>query len=175
MQSGDSMIASTRLYGGSITQFGKTIKKFGWRCVFVDTDDEGALKTALSDPDHNFKLVWAESLANPGGVVTNIEMLANLAHDHGIPLVIDNTMATPYLCRPFDWGADLVVHSTTKFLSGHGNALGGCVIESGKFDWAQSLQKTLPGKPHHIPHHKFPSLTEPEPAYHGLTFFETFG
>ena len=121
---GDTIIASTRLYGGSITQFGKTIHKFGWRCVFVDTDDIQAVRTAVIK-EKNVKLVWAESLANPGGVVTDITALADAAHSVNVPLVIDNTMATPYLCRPFEHGADLVVHSTTKFLSGHGNAMGG--------------------------------------------------
>ena len=105
--------------------------------------------------------MFAESLANPGGVVSDVAALARIAHEAGVPLIIDNTMATPYLCRPIEHGADIVVHSTTKFLSGHGNAMGGAVVDSGTFDWAQN--------------DKFPSLSQPEPAYHGLTFFETFG
>ena len=102
-----------------------------------------------------------ESLANPGGIVVDLEAVAKVAHEAGIPLIVDNTLATPYLCRPFEWGADLIVHSTTKFLDGHGNSLGGMVVEIGKFDWSQGG--------------KFPALTEPEPAYHGLRFYENFG
>src|SRR6185437_9304478 len=102
-----------------------------------------------------------ESLANPGGVITDLAAIAQIAHEAGLLFIVDNTMATPYLCRPFEWGADLIVHSTTKFLSGHGNAMGGVVVDSGKFDWAQN--------------DKFKTLTEPEPAYHGLRFYETFG
>ena len=130
----------------------------------MDADDPAAVRAALADDGGDggpVKCLWAESLANPGGVVTDIAALADAAHDAGVPLIIDNTMATPYLCRPFEHGADLVTHSTTKFLSGHGTAMGGAVVDSGTFDWAQN--------------DKFPSLTAPEPAYHGLTFFETFG
>ncbi len=107
------------------------------------------------------KAIFIESLANPGGIVVDIEAVARVAHEAGVPLIVDNTMATPYLCRPIEWGADLVTHSTTKFLDGHGNALGGMVVESGRFDWSQG--------------NRFPALTEPEPAYHGLRFFENFG
>jgi O-acetylhomoserine (thiol)-lyase len=107
------------------------------------------------------KAIFVESLANPGGIVTDMAAIAEIAHEAGIPLIVDNTMATPYLCRPFEWGADIIVHSTTKFLGGHGNAMGGIVVESGKFDWGQGG--------------KFPSMTEPEPAYHGLRFYENFG
>ena len=107
------------------------------------------------------KAIFVESLANPGGVVVDLEAIAEVAHEAGIPLVVDNTLASPYLCRPFEWGADVVVHSTTKFLSGHGTSMGGALVESGTFDWAKSG--------------KFPSLTRPEPAYHGLNFYETFG
>ncbi len=107
------------------------------------------------------KAIFIENLANPGGIVLDIEAIAAVAHEAGIPLIVDNTLATPYLCRPIDWGADIVVHSTTKYLAGHGNSLGGCIVESGRFDWAQN--------------DKFPSMTSPEPAYHGLRFYETFG
>ena len=107
------------------------------------------------------KAIFVESLANPGGVIVDIQAIAEVAHRNGIPLIVDNTLATPYLCRPFEWGADIVTHSTTKFLGGHGNSMGGMVIESGKFDWGQN--------------DKFPSMTQPEPAYHGLRFFENFG
>ncbi len=155
---GDEFVASRNLYGGSLTQFGLSFKKLGWTCHFVDPTDPENFRRAMTE---RCKAIFIESLANPGGVVVDIEAVAKVAHDFGVPLVVDNTLATPYLCRPFEWGADLVVHSTTKFLSGHGNSLGGIIVESGKFDWAASG--------------KFPSMTEPEPAYHGLRFFENFG
>ena len=158
MEPGDSFIASNRLYGGSITQFGKTFKKFDWQVKFVDVDDPQQVRDALTP---GCKAIFVESLANPGGVVSDLEALSSVARDAGIPLIVDNTMATPYLCRPIEWGADLVVHSTTKFLSGNGTSLGGCVVDSGRFDWAQN--------------DKFPGLASPEPAYHGLNFYETFG
>ncbi|MEQ8398637.1 O-acetylhomoserine aminocarboxypropyltransferase [Thalassobaculum sp.] len=159
MGPGDRFVASKRLYGGSITQFGRTFKKFDWHCDFVDVEDLEATRQAAMHP--NCKAIFAESLANPGGVITDMQALARIADEAGVPLIIDNTMATPYLCRPMEHGADIVVHSTTKFLSGHGNAMGGAVVDSGKFDWSKN--------------DKFPSLSQPEPAYHGLTFFETFG
>jgi len=158
MEPGDRFICSTRLYGGSITQFGKTFKKFDWQADFVDVDDIDAVRRAVTPKT---KAIFVESLANPGGVVSDIEALAAVAHDAAIPLIVDNTMATPYLCRPFEWGADLVVHSTTKFLSGNGTSVGGAVIDSGRFDWAAAG--------------RFPGLAAPEPAYHGLNFQETFG
>merc|ERR1712176_770581 len=120
MQPGSRVVASNKLYGGSITQFGKTIKKFNWECTFVDVDDLAGVRQALQGPD--VRLLFAESLANPGGVVSDIAALAELAHEAGVPLVIDNTLATPYLCKPIEHGADIVVHSTTKFLSGQGSA-----------------------------------------------------
>ncbi|MEM7226461.1 MAG: O-acetylhomoserine aminocarboxypropyltransferase [Pseudomonadota bacterium] len=155
---GDTFIASNRLYGGSITQFGKTFKKFGWEVNFVDVDDPENVRRALTP---NCKAIFTESLANPGGVVSDIEALAEIARAAGVPLVVDNTLATPYLCRPMEYGADLVVHSTTKFLTGNGTVMGGCVIDSGRFDWMAS--------------DKFGGLSQPEPAYHGLTFAESFG
>jgi O-acetylhomoserine (thiol)-lyase len=155
---GDEFVASRNLYGGSITQFGISFEKLGWKCNFVDPTDPENFAAAITPKT---KAIFLEVLANPGGVVVDLEAVAAIAKDAGIPLIVDNTMATPYLCRPFEWGADIIVHSTTKFLGGHGNSLGGAVIESGKFDWAQN--------------DKFPSMTEPEPAYHGLTFYETFG
>ena len=158
MEPGDEFVASTRLYGGSITQFGKTFKKFGWHARFVDVDDPEAVRAAITD---RTKAVFCESIANPGGVVSDLEALAEVAHEAGVPLIVDNTMATPYLCRPIEWGADLVCHSMTKFLCGNGTAVGGAVVDSGRFDWSQN--------------DKFPGLTEPEPAYHGLRFVETFG
>tara|TARA_R110002072_G_scaffold49863_24_gene135065 strand:- start:1304 stop:2602 length:1299 start_codon:yes stop_codon:yes gene_type:complete len=158
MEPGDEFLASTRLYGGSIIQFGKSFKKFDWRARFVDMDDLDKVRAALTP---QCKAIFVESLANPGGVVSDLEALAAVAKDAGIPLIVDNTLATPYLCQPLDWGADLVVHSTTKFLSGSGTALGGAVIDSGRFDWSRSG--------------RYGSLAEPEPAYHGLSFYETFG
>ncbi len=155
---GDEFVASRNLYGGSITQFGHSFDKLGWKCHFVDPTDPENFRQALTPKT---KAIFLEVLANPGGIVVDLEAVTAIAKDAGIPLIVDNTMATPYLCRPFEWGADIIVHSTTKFLGGHGNSLGGAVIESGKFDWAQN--------------DKFPSMTEPEPAYHGLTFHETFG
>jgi O-acetylhomoserine (thiol)-lyase len=158
MEPGDEFIASDKLYGGSITQFGKTFKKFNWNVKFVDLDEPEAARRALTPKT---KAIFAESLANPGGVVTDIEALAAIAREAGIPLIIDNTLATPYLCQPIDWGADIIIHSTTKFLSGNGTSIGGAVVDSGLFDWGQN--------------DKFGGLTKPEPAYHGLTFYETFG
>ena len=158
MTPGDNIVSSNKLYGGTVTQFGQTFKRFGWEVKFVDVDDIEAVKAAI---DGKTRAIWAESIANPGGVITDLEPLAETAKAAGVPLMIDSTMATPYLCRPMDWGADIVVHSTTKFLSGQGAAMGGVVVDSGKFDW------TAAGK--------FPSLAEPEPAYHGLKFHETFG
>ncbi len=158
MQPGDAFVTSNKLYGGSITQFGKTFAKFGWTAIFVDPDDPENFELALTP---ECKAIFIENLANPGGVVVDIEAVAGIAHAAGIPLIVDNTLATPYLCRPFEWGADIVVHSTTKFLCGHGNSMGGAVVDSGRFDWLQN--------------DKFPGLTAPEPAYHGLRFYETFG
>ena len=158
MSPGDEFLASRNLYGGSLTQFGLSFKKLGWTCHFVDPTDPENFRRALTP---RCKAIFVENLANPGGIIVDIEKVAAVAHEAQIPLIVDNTLATPYLCRPFDWGADLIVHSTTKFLGGHGAALGGMVVESGHFDWGQGG--------------KFPSLTEPEPAYHGLKFFENFG
>ncbi len=158
MDPGDDFIASNRLYGGSITQFGKTFKKFDWRCTFADVDETENVRRALTPKT---KAIFVESLANPGGVVSDLESLSAIAREAGIPLIVDNTMATPYLCPAFQYGADLIVHSTTKFLSGNGTSTGGCVVDSGTFDWAAN--------------DKFPSLSAPEPAYHGLRFAESFG
>src|SRR5207248_315233 len=158
LQPGDEFIASRNLYGGSLTQFGLSFPKLGWKCHFVDPTDPENFRRALTP---KCKAIFLELLANPGGIIVDIEKVAAVAHDAGIPLIVDNTLATPYLCRPFEWGADLICHSTTKFLGGHGAALGGMVVESGRFDWSQG--------------NRFPSLTEPEPAYHGLKFFENFG
>ena len=158
MHPGDEIIAANKLYGGSINQMGHSYRKFGWGAKFVDPDDPENFRRAASDKTKAF---FIESLANPGGVVTDMAAIAEIAHDIGVPLIVDNTMATPYLCRPFEHGADIVVHSTTKFLSGNGTAIGGMVVDSGTFDWMQN--------------DKFPSLSKPAPEYHNLTFAETFG
>ena len=158
MQPGSNIVVSTRLYGGTVTQFSHTIKRFGWSATFVDFDDPAAIVAAA---DENTKAVFCESIANPGGYITDIPAVAKAAGEIGVPLIVDNTSATPYLCRPFEQGAHIVVHSTTKYLSGNGTSMGGMVVDSGKFDWSAS--------------NKFPSLSQPEPAYHGLKFHETFG
>jgi O-acetylhomoserine (thiol)-lyase len=158
LEPGDEFIASRNLYGGSLTQFGISFKKLGWNCHFVDPRDPENFLRALTP---RTKLIFLEELANPGGIVVDLEPVSKIAREAGIPLVVDNTMASPWLCRPFEWGADIVIHSTTKFLSGHGTSMGGVVVESGKFDWGKN--------------DKFPSMTKPDPAYHGLTFYETFG
>ncbi len=157
MAPGRNIVASTRLYGGTVTQFSKTITKFGWSASFVDTDDLEAVKAAIDD---DTRAIFCESIANPGGYVSDLDALAKIADDAGIPLIVDNTSATPYLCRPIEHGASLVVHSTTKFLTGNGTVTGGAVVDSGTFNWSNG---------------KFPSLSDPEPAYHGLKFHETFG
>ena len=158
LESGDEFISSNNLYGGSITQFGVSFKKLGWTCHFVDMTEPENIERAMTD---KVKFLFCEGLANPGGIVLDLEAIAEVAKRHGVPLIVDNTLASPYLCRPFEHGADLVVHSTTKFIGGHGNTMGGMVVESGRFDWWQN--------------DKFPSMTKPDPAYHGLTFAETFG
>ena len=158
MSPGKNIVASTRLYGGTLTQFSQTIKRFGWSATFVDLDDEAAIKAAI---DENTQAVFCESIANPGGYVTDIPALAKITDAAGIPLIVDNTAATPFLCRPIEMGATLVVHSTTKYLTGSGTVTGGAVVDSGRFDWSAS--------------DKFPSLSQPEPAYHGMKFHETFG
>ena len=158
LEPGDEFVASRNLYGGSVTQFGVSFPKLGWNCRIVDMTDPENVRAAMTD---RVKFVFCETLANPGGVVIDLEAVAGIAGAHGVPLVVDNTLASPCLCRPLDWGADLVVHSATKFIGGHGNTMGGVVVESGRFDWARNG--------------KFPGLAEPDPAYHGLTFAETFG
>ena len=153
-QAGDSFIASTSIYGGTINLFSITMKRLGIECIYVDpdaTDEE--IQAAFKD---NTKLVFGETIANPALTVFDIERFANIAHKNGVPLIVDNTFATPYLCRPIEWGADIVIHSATKFIGGHGTTIGGVIVESGKFDWKKSG--------------KFPQLTEPNPSYHGVSF-----
>jgi len=153
-----NVVVSNRLYGGSVTQFSQTIKRFGWKARFVDIDDRDQIKEAA---DRNTKAIFCESIANPGGHVADLGKVAKIADRLGVPLIVDNTSATPYLCRPIEHGATLVVHSLTKYLTGNGTVTGGCVVDSGRFDWSA--------------HGKFPSLSEPEPAYHGMKFHEAFG
>ena len=158
MGPGKNIVASTRLYGGTVTQFSQTIKRFGWSAKFVDLDDAEAVKAAIDD---NTQAIFCESISNPGGYLTDIPAIAAIADAAGIPLIVDNTLATPYLCRPIEMGATLVVHSLTKYMTGNGTVTGGVVVDSGMFDWSASG--------------KFPSLSEPEPAYHGLKFHEALG
>jgi len=158
MQPGCNVVVSTRLYGGSITQFSQTIKRFGWSATFVDFDDVAAVEAAI---DADTRAIFCESIANPGGYITDLDAIAKVADATGLPLIVDNTSATPYLCKPIEHGATLVVNSMTKYLTGNGTVTGGVVVDSGNFDWSAS--------------DKFPSLSQPEPAYHGLKFHETFG
>ncbi len=158
MAPGRNIVASTRLYGGTVTQFSQTIKRFGWSATFVDFDDTEAVKNAIND---DTRAIFCESIANPGGYITDLKAISSIADSAGLPLIVDNTSATPYLCRPIEHGATLVVHSTTKYMTGNGTVTGGCVVDSGKFDWSAN--------------DKFPSLSQQEPAYHGLRFHETFG
>ncbi|ADE86516.1 O-acetylhomoserine aminocarboxypropyltransferase/cysteine synthase family protein [Rhodobacter capsulatus] len=158
MGPGLNIVASTRLYGGTITQFSQTIKRFGWSCTFVDFDDLAALEAAVDD---NTRAIFCESISNPGGYITDLPAVAAVANKVGLPLIVDNTLASPYLCRPIEHGATLVVHSATKYLTGNGTVTGGVIVDSGKFDWSASG--------------KFPSLSAPEPAYHGLKFHEALG
>ncbi len=159
MQPGTNVVASTRLYGGTIQQFTNTIRKFGWSAKLVDFDDPKAIAAAIDD---NTRALFCETICNPGGAISDLDAIARVADRHGIPLIVDNTTATPYLCRPIEHGATIVVHSTTKYLTGNGTVTGGAVVDSGKFDWSK-----VPGR--------FPSLSEPEPAYHGLTFHAALG
>ncbi len=156
-QAGDDIVSSATLYGGTYTQMDTTFRRFGYNTIFVDPDDPENFRNAITDKT---KLVYIESIANPRMNVVDIEAVAKIAHDAGVPLVVDNTFASPYLCRPIEHGADIIVHSATKFIGGHGTSIGGVIIDSGKFDWNNG---------------KFPMLTEPSPGYHGMVFAETFG
>ena len=158
MAPGMEVIVADKLYGGTINLMGKSYKKFGWKAIFADTEDPESFRRAVTDKT---RAIFIENLANPGGIVADLESIVKIANEAGVPLVVDNTLATPFLSQPFEWGADLVVHSTTKYLSGQGNAIGGVVIDSGKFPWL--------GNP------KYPSLSAPSVEYNGLIFAETFG
>ena len=155
---GDHIVSSTNLYGGTLNLFEHTLSEQGLSTTFVNPADLDAVEAAIQD---NTKLLYAETLGNPNSDVVDIEKIAAIAHAHQIPLVVDNTFATPYLVRPLEYGADIVVHSATKFIGGHGTAIGGVIVDGGKFDWEASG--------------KFPSLTEPNPSYHGISFTKAAG
>jgi O-acetylhomoserine (thiol)-lyase len=156
-QAGDNIVSASKLYGGTYNLFAHTFKKLGIEVRFVDSDTPSAFADATDD---RTRLYFAETMGNPDINVLDIEAVANLAHQHGIPLLVDSTFTTPYLCRPFDFGADLVMHSMTKFIGGHGTSIGGVIVDSGKFDWTNG---------------KFPELVEPDPSYHGVQYVESFG
>jgi O-acetylhomoserine (thiol)-lyase len=158
MTPGDEFIASKKLYGGSINQFNHAYKNFGWNVVWADPDDLSSFEKAVSGKT---KAIFIESIANPGGVITDIEAVSKIARKAGVPLIVDNTLATPYLCKPFDFGADIVVHSLTKFLGGHGNSIGGMIVDGGSFNWSREG--------------RYPMLSEPRPEYSGIVLHETFG
>ena len=155
---GDEFVASTKLYGGSINQFNHSYKNFGWTPKWADPDDLSAFEAAISP---RTKAIFIESIANPGGVIVDIEAIAKIAKRARVPLIVDNTLASPYLLKPIDYGADIVVHSATKFLGGHGNSLGGVVVDGGTFDWLADK--------------RYPMLSEPRPEYNGMVLGETFG
>lgn len=156
-EAGDEIVAARTLYGGTHTQLDVNFRKLGIKTIFVDSDDPENFARAITPKT---KAIYAETLGNPSLNVLDIEAVSKISNQAGLPLFIDNTFASPYLCRPFDWGAAIVVHSATKFLGGHGTTMGGVIAESGKFDWANG---------------KFPTMTEPSPGYHGVRFYETFG
>ena len=158
MQPGDEFVAARQLYGGSINQFAHSFKSFGWHVVWADGDDLSSFEKAISPKT---KAIFIESISNPGGRVTDIAGVAMIAQKAGIPLIVDNTLATPYLCKPFEHGANIVLHSLTKFMGGHGNSMGGVIVDGGNFDWSKSG--------------RYPLLSEPNGSYHGLKLHETFG
>ncbi len=158
MTPGDEFVASKKLYGGSINQFNHSFKNFGWNVVWADPDDISSFEKAVTPKT---KAIFIESIANPGGIITDIEAVSKIARKAGVPLIVDNTLATPYLCKPIDYGADIVVHSLTKFLGGHGNSIGGMIVDGGTFNWLQNK--------------RYPMLSEPRPEYSGIVLGETFG
>jgi len=158
MTPGDEFVASKKLYGGSINQFNHAFKNFGWNVVWADPDDIGTFERAITPKT---KAIFIESIANPGGVITDIEAVSAIAKKAGVPLIVDNTLATPYLCNPIKYGADIVVHSLTKFLGGHGNSIGGMIVDAGTFNWSREG--------------RYPMLSEPRPEYQGIVLHETFG
>ena len=159
-EAGDHFISSSTIYGGTYNLFGVTMKKMGIECTFVDPDASDEEIEKAFRP--NTKCFFGETISNPGGHVFDIERFARMAHAHGVPLIVDNTFATPINCRPFEWGADIVTHSTTKYMDGHATAVGGCIVDSGNFDWQAHADK-------------FPGLCAPDESYHGLAYAESFG
>ena len=158
MTPGDEFVASKKLYGGSINQFNHAYKNYGWNVVWADPDDIGSFERAISPKT---KAIFVESIANPGGVIVDLEAISKIAKQARVPLIVDNTLATPYLWKPIDYGADIVVHSVTKFLGGHGNSIGGVIVDGGTFNWSQEG--------------RYPMLSEPRPEYQGIVLHETFG
>src|SRR5947207_5225456 len=157
LQPGDHVVSSSALYGGTVNQFKHLLRKMSVELTWVDPDDPGAWRKAVRA---STKAFFGETIGNPAGNVLDIEAVASIAHEHELPLIVDNTFATPYLCRPIEWGADIVIHSATKFIGGHGTSIGGVVVEAGTFNWSNG---------------RFQVVAEPSPAYHGLQFHETFG
>jgi O-acetylhomoserine (thiol)-lyase len=158
MQPGDEFVASTKLYGGSINQFTHSFKSFGWNVVWADPEDISSFERAITPKT---KAIFIESIANPGGIVIDIAAISAVAKRAGVPLIVDNTLATPYLCRPFEHGADIIVHSLTKFLGGHGNSMGGIIVDGGRFNWTRE--------------NRYPKLSQPLAEYGGVVLAETFG
>ncbi len=158
MMPGEEFVASKKLYGGSINQFNYSYKNFGWNVAWADPDDTSTFEKAITPKT---KAIFIELIANPGGVITDIEAVAKIARKADVPLIVDNTLATPYLCKPIDYGADIVVHSLTKFLGGHGNSIGGLIVDGGTFNWLRNK--------------RYPMLSEPRPEYSGMVLGETFG
>jgi O-acetylhomoserine (thiol)-lyase len=156
-EAGDEIVSASTLYGGTYTQFDVTLRKLGIAVKFVDPDNPANFRQAITPKT---KAIYGETISNPRGNILDIAAVAAIAHEHNLPLIVDNTFATPYLCRPIDHGADIVLHSLTKFMGGHGTSIGGAIVDSGRFDWSKG---------------NFPSLTEPSRAYHGMKFHETFG
>ena len=154
---GDHVVSSSALYGGTVNQFKHLLRKMSVDLTWVNPDDPGAWKAAVKP---NTKAFYGETIGNPGGNVLDIATIAAIAHEHDAPLIVDNTFATPFLCRPLEWGADIVLHSATKFIGGHGTSIGGVVVDSGQFNWSNG---------------RYPVIADPSPAYHGLQFHETFG
>ena len=159
LEPGDEFVAGRQLYGGSVNQFNHAFKKCGWNVVWADATDPASIEKAITPKT---KAIYCESIANPGGVVIDIAALSKIAKAAGVPLIVDNTFATPYLCRPKDHGADIVVHSLTKFMGGHGNSIGGVIVDCGTFDWMKAKRK-------------YPTLTDPNPSYNNMRLGETFG
>ena len=158
MQPGDEFVASRKLYGGSINQFGNSFKSFNWNVKWADDNDAASFEAAITPKT---RAIFIESLANPGGIVMDIQAIADVAHKHGLPLIVDNTMATPFLIRPIEHGADIIIHSLTKFMGGHGNSMGGIIVDAGTFDWSKSGN--------------YPMLSQPRPEYAGVELHKTFG